>query len=331
MRSGNPKSLLTTLATFAALVGASAPLSAQDWPNRPITMVVPFSAGGPADVLGRILAPRLSEVLRQNVIIENISAGGGLVGTARVAAAAPDGYTFVYGNIATHAQSQALYKKRLYNAATDFDPVILTSQASTVLSTRKDLPVGNLREFIAYTKAHQKKMQYGSGGAASPSHLACVLVNAAIGVDVTHVPYRGASPAMQDLIAGHIDYQCPGTASAIPIIKSGQIKAIAMLSRERSPSLPELATAHEQGLTDLEAETWSAFFLPKGTPAAINQKLREAVIAAMDTPMVRQRFGEVGAFMVGPERRSPDYLQAFVEREIERWTRAIKAAGIEPQ
>lgn len=322
---------IKALAAVAAVVTASAPTAAQDWPTRPVTMVVPFSAGGPADVLGRILVPRLSEVLKQTVIIENIGAGGGLVGTARVATAAPDGYTFVYGNVATHAQSQALYKKRLYNAATDFDPVILTSQASTVLSVRKDLPVGNLREFIAYTKTHQKKMQYGSGGAASPSHLACVLVNSAIGINVTHVPYRGSSPATQDLIAGHIDYQCPGTASAIPIIKSGQIKAIAMLSRERSPSLPELATAHEQGLTNLEAETWSAFFLPKGTPAAINRKLRDAVATTMDSPLVQQRFGEVGAFMVGPERRSPEYLQAFVEREIERWTRAIKAAGIEPQ
>ncbi len=321
---------ITTIA-LAALLAASTPASAQDWPTRPVTMVVPFSAGGPGDALGRILAPRLSEVLGQNVIIENIGAGGGLVGTARVAKAAPDGYTFVYGNIATHAQSQALYKKLLYNAAADFAPVILTSQASTVLSVRKTLPVGNLREFIAYTKANQKKMQYASGGAASPSHLACVLVNSAIGVNVTHVPYRGSAPATQDLIAGHVDYQCPGTASAIPIIKSGQIKAIAMLSRQRSPSLPALATAHEQGLTDLEAETWSGFFLPKGTPDAIVRKLNRATVATLETPAVQQRLGDVGAFVVPPEQRSPEYLQAFVEREIERWARAIKAAGITPE
>jgi tripartite-type tricarboxylate transporter receptor subunit TctC len=251
-------SVVLAMCTFLA-----APSHAQPWPTRPVTMVVPFSAGGPADALGRILAPRLSEELGQSVIIENIGAGGGLVGTARVAKAAPDGSTFVYGNVATHAQSQALYRKQLYNAVGDFTPVILTSQASTILSVRKDLPVGNLREFIAYVKANQQKMQYASGGAASPSHLACALVNSAIGVNVNHIPYRGAGQATQDLIAGHVDYSCPGTASAIPIIKSGHIKAIALLSRERSPSMPDLATAHEQGLADLEAETWSHSFSPK--------------------------------------------------------------------
>jgi tripartite-type tricarboxylate transporter receptor subunit TctC len=291
-------------------------------------MVVPFSAGGPGDALGRILAPRLGEVLGQTIVVENIGAGGGLVGTARVAKAAPDGYTFVYGNIATHAQSQALYKKLLYNAAADFAPVILTSTASTVLTVRKELPVANLREFIAHVKANQKTMQYASGGAASPSHLACVLVNHAIGVNVTHVPYRGSAPATQDMIAGHVDYQCPGTASAIPIIKSGLIKAIAMLSRERSPTLPGLATAHEQGLTDLEAETWSGFFLPKGTPDAIVRKLNKAAIATVATPAVRQRLGDVGAFVVAPEQQTPEYLQKFVVREIERWGRVIKAAGV---
>jgi len=316
--------VLVASCTFAT-AGTS---SAQTWPTRPVTMVVPFSAGGPGDALGRILAPRLGEVLGQTIVVENIGAGGGLVGTARVAKAVPDGYTFVYGNIATHAQSQALYKKQLYNAATDFAAVILTSQASTVLTVRKDLPVGNLREFIAHVKANQKTMQYASGGAASPSHMACALVNSAIGVNVTHVPYRGSAPAMQDLIAGHVDYQCPGTASAIPIIKSGHIKAIAMLSRERSPSMPGLATAHEQGLTDLEAETWSGFFLPKGTPDAIVRRLNAAAIATLQTPSVQQRLGDVRAFVVAPEQRTPEYLQAFVVREIARWSAAIKAAGI---
>jgi tripartite-type tricarboxylate transporter receptor subunit TctC len=186
------------IAAVAALVVTAAPAAAQNWPTRPVTMVVPFSAGGPGDVFGRILASRLAELLGQPVIIENVGAGGGMAGAARVAKAAPDGYQFVYGNVGTHAQSQTLYKNRLYNAATDFAPVALVTNATTVLTVRKSLPVGNLREFIAYAKANQKKMQFGSGGAASPSHLACALVNAAIGVDITHVPYRGGGQAMQD-------------------------------------------------------------------------------------------------------------------------------------
>jgi tripartite-type tricarboxylate transporter receptor subunit TctC len=319
-------SRISTIA--AALIASCVPAGAQTWPTRPVTMVVPYAAGGPGDVLGRIMAPRLSEVLGQTVIVENIAAGGGQVGTARVAKAAPDGYQFVYGNVATHAQSQALYKNRLYDAATDFTPVILTSQASTVLAVRNDLPVRDLRAFAAYAKAHQTKMQYGSGGAASPSHLACVLVNSAIGVTVTHVPYRGSMPATQDMIAGHIDYQCPGTASAFSIIRNGQIRAIALLSRERSPTLPDLPTAHEQGLANLEAETWSAFFLPRGTPDAIIRKLHNAAVMTLETPSVQQRLADAGATVVTPERRSPDYLRTFVAQEIERWSAVIKAAGI---
>src|SRR5215831_1005420 len=193
------------------------PALSQDWPTRPVTMVVPFAAGGPADTVGRILAPGLSELLGQQVIIEN-------VGSSRVAKAAPDGYQFVLGNVGTHAANQTFYKTPLYNAATDFAPVMLIAQTPLVLLARKDLPADNLKEFIAYAKANQASMQYGSGGAGSASHLACVLLNAAIGINVTHVPYRGAAPAMQDLIAGRIDYQCPDTPIAIPQIQSKMVK-----------------------------------------------------------------------------------------------------------
>src|SRR6516162_3174439 len=291
---------------LVASLNCSGPALSQDWPTRPVTMVVPFAAGGPADTVGRILAPGLSELLGQQVIIENVGGSGGMTGSSRVAKAAPDGYQFVLGNVGTHAANQTFYKAPLYNAAADFAPVMLIAQTPLVLLARKDLPADNLKEFIAYAKANQARMQYGSGGAGSASHLACVLLNTAVGVQVTHVPYRGAAPAIGDLIAGRIDYQCPDTPIAIAQIQSKTVKAIAILTRDRSPSLPALASAHEQGLTDFAASNWFAVFLPKRAPAAIVQKLHAAIVAAMDMPALRARFEEIGADLVPPERRSPD-------------------------
>src|SRR5215467_13186 len=215
-----PRRQFLHLAAAAALVAVSSPAGAQNWPTRPVTMVVPFAAGGPIDIVGRILASHLSEHLGQQVVIENVGGAGGMTGSYRVARALPDGYQFVLGNVGTHAANQSFYRSPLYNAATDFAPVMLIAQTPLVLLARKDLPANNLQEFIAYAKANQASMQYGSGGAGSASHLACVLLNAAIGINVTHIPYRGAAPAMQDLIAGRIDYQCPDTPIAIPQIQS---------------------------------------------------------------------------------------------------------------
>jgi tripartite-type tricarboxylate transporter receptor subunit TctC len=280
------------------------------------------------DVVGRILTLRMSEVLRQQVVVENIGGAGGMTGSARVAKAAPDGYQFLLGNLGTHAASQTFYKNPLYNAERDFAPVALIAEIPFVLIARKDLPVGNLQEFIAYAKANQAKMQYGSGGSGSATHLACVLLNATIGVNITHIPYRGGGPAMQDLIAGRIDYQCLDTAIAIPQIESEKIKAIAILTRERSPTLPAVASAHEQGLTNFEASNWSALFLPSGSPAKIIQTLHAAALVTIETPSVQERLKELGATVVEPARRSPDYLQKFVVSEVEKWAVAIKVSGI---
>jgi tripartite-type tricarboxylate transporter receptor subunit TctC len=200
-----------------------------------------------------------------------------------------------------------------------------------VLVTRKDLPVDGLREFIAYARANQARMQYGSAGTGSPTHLACALLNAAIGIDVTHVPYRGAAPTMQDLIAGRIDYQCPNTTVALPQIASAAIKAIAVLTRQRSAILPDLASAYEQGLADFEASIWYALFLPRDTPAAIVRKLHDAAVATMATPSVRERLKDIGATVVAPERSSPEYLQEFVANEIAKWAVPIRAANIAGQ
>jgi tripartite-type tricarboxylate transporter receptor subunit TctC len=307
---------------------APVPAAAQSWPTRPITMVVPLAAGGAGDVLARILASRLSELLGQQVIVENVGGAGGMMGASRVAKAAPDGYQFVVGGIGTHAANQTLYEKPLYNAATDFEPVALIVEQPIVLIARRDYPANNLQDFIVYAKANQAKMQYGSAGVGSAVHLACALLNAEIGVEITHVPYRGGNPAMQDLIAGRTDYQCALPADAMPQIESKTVKAISILSLDRSPTLPTLASAHEQGLTNFTAAVWSAFFFPKGTPAAIVRKLNEATVATVETPGVQTKLRDMGATVVAPMRRSPEYLRHFVESEIAKWATVIKAAGI---
>jgi tripartite-type tricarboxylate transporter receptor subunit TctC len=291
-------------------------------------MVVPLAAGGAGDVLARILASRLSELLGQQVIVENVGGAGGMVGASRVAKAAPDGYQFVYGNVGTHAANQTLYEKPLYNAATDFAPVALIAEQPIVLIARRDYPANNLQDFIAYAKVNQAKMRYGSAGVGSAAHLACALLNAAIGVAITHVPYRGGNPAMQDLIAGRTDYQCALPTDAIPQIESKTVKAISILSLDRLPTLPTLASAHEQGLTNFAASTWGAFFFPKGTPAEIVRKLNEATVATLEMPGVQTKLRDMGATVVAPARRSPEYLRQFVESEIAKWAAVIKAAGI---
>jgi tripartite-type tricarboxylate transporter receptor subunit TctC len=319
---------LISAVAFAAMSASIGSAMAQDWPTRPVTMVVPFAAGGSFDVMGRIFTPPLSEILRQQVIVENVGAAAGIVGVNRVAHAAPDGYVFLLGSVGTHAYNQTLYKKLPYNAATDFAPVALFAEQPMVLLANKDLPVNTLSEFITYAKANGAKLQYGSAGVGSTTHLSCALLNATAGISVTHVPYRGGGPATTDLIAGQIHYLCPNIAGAVSHIASNTLKGIAVLSKSRAPLLPALATAHEQGLTDFEAITWNAFFLPKGTPAPIVKKLNAAVIAAMDSPAVKHRLHDLGVTLVAPERRTPDYLQKFVESEIGKWAGPIKAAGI---
>jgi tripartite-type tricarboxylate transporter receptor subunit TctC len=319
--------ILRSAAVLGALLLSTAFTAADDWPTRPVTMVVPFAAGGPADAIGRLLAARVSETLGQEVIVENIGGGGGMLGGSRVARAAPDGYQFVLGNMGTHAANQTLYKAPLYNAATDFAPVLLVAETPLLLLARKDLPADNLSQFTTYARANQAKMQFGSGGAGSASHLACLLVNLAIRINVTHVPYRGAAPAMQDLIAGRIDYQCPDSPTSVAQIESGTIKALAVLTAERSPRLPNVPTAREQGLTEVVASNWFAVFYPKGTPAAVVEKLRMAIVAAMDTPSLQARMREIGAELVAPERRTPDYLRTFVAGEIAKWAAPIKQTG----
>jgi tripartite-type tricarboxylate transporter receptor subunit TctC len=314
-------------ATFLALLALAAPARAQDWPTRPLTMIVPFAAGGPVDVLGRIVAQHLSEVAGRQVVVENVTGAGGMTGALRVAQGEADGHLLVLGSIGTHALNQTLYKKPLYNAATDFAPVALIADVPLVLIARKDFPADDLAAFVSYAKANHAKMQYGSGGTGTSAHIGCVLLNQAMGVDVTHIPYRGGGPAMADMMAGRIDYLCNIASTAVPAIENKSVKAIATMSRERAAVLPDLATAHEQGLRDFDAYTWNAIFLPKATPPAIVNKLNAALVQVMNRPAFQERLQKLGLVVAAPERRSPDYLRQFVEAEIEKWAAPIKASG----
>ena len=315
-----------------AFAAALSPLTAfaQTYPSRPVTLVVPFAAGGAFDTVARIIGSRMSELLGQPIIVENATGAGGIVGVKRVISAEPDGYTLLLGTTGTHAYNQHIYKTRRYDALTDFTPVTLFSEQPMVLMVKKAIPSNNLQEFAALLKQDGGKMTYGSAGAGSTTHLACTLLNARIGVsNVQHVPYRGAGPAANDLIGGQIDYLCSNLGGAAPIIVGKQVKALALLSGERSPIMPDLATAKEQGIKDYDVTTWTAIFLPKGASKALVDKLREVTQAAMETPAIKQRMLDVGVTGVAPERQSPEYLQKFVAEEIARWEEPIKSAGLQ--
>jgi tripartite-type tricarboxylate transporter receptor subunit TctC len=315
---------ITVLASAYLTLASAA--RAEDWPTKPITMINPFAAGGPNDVVARLFAQRMGEVLGQPIILENVGGAGGMIGASRVAKALPDGYTFLLGTVGTQAQNQTLYKKPAYDSTIDFAPVALMIEAPLVLVARNDLPVKDMKEFVAYAKQNKGKMQFASAGTGSAIHLGCALMNLVTGLDALHVPYRGANPAMQDLMSGRVDYLCDIITTAKPQIDGGTVKPIAVLTRQRSPALPNVPTAIEQGF-EVEAYTWNAFFLPKGTPEAIVQKLNFATREAMKTPAVRDKLEAAGLQFVSDDRTTPEYLAKFVQSEIAKWATPIKASG----
>src|SRR3954469_434449 len=317
-----PRFLLAALAALSFF----SPAAAQDYPTRPITMVIPFAAGGPTDVLGRVVAARMGEILGQQVVVENATGAGGMTGANRVKIAAPDGYTILLGTVGTQAQVQNLSKKPLYDAGKDFQPVALLGEVPLVLIVRKDLPVNNIKEFVDYTKKNQEKMQFASSGVGAAVHLGTVLLNSAIGVNVTHVPYRGSAPAMQDLQGGRVDYMTEIVSTAFPQIQGGAVKAIAALAPQRIKNLPDVPTAAEGGV-NVSAYTWNAIFLPNGTPEPIIKKLSAAAVESMKSPQVREQLEPLGVTIVTEDRMTVDYLGKFVKDEIVKWGKAIQESG----
>lgn len=315
----------------AALLALPHAALAQDYPNRPVSMVVAAAAGGPIDVFTRIMAERMSPILGQRVIVENVGGGGGTLGGQRVAKAEPDGYTTLLGTVATHANPQLYSDKPLYDPLNDFTPVALIAEIPLVVIVRNDFPANTFQEFMTYAKANPGKLNYGSAGVGSASHLGCVMLDQAMGTNAQHVPYRGTGPAMQDLIGGRIDFLCDIAVTAVPAIKGGTVKGLATLAGRRMAMLPDLPTAAESGLPSLRAYTWTALFLPKGAPQAIAAKLNGVTVEAMNGPGLREQLNDLAATLVTPERRTPAYLAGFVKSEWDKWGAAIRAGGAIPK
>ncbi len=321
--------MLRIVTAIAALIAAAGPVVAQDYPNRPVTVIVPWAAGGPVDTVARIMTARISEILGQQFIVENVGGAGGSTGTARAAKTAPDGYTVLLSGSAVLAQNPALYKRQLYNPVTDFEHAALHNDSARVLIVRKDFPASSFAEFVSYVKANAAKLQYGSPGVGSGGHVCAILFDQAMGIKVTHVPYRGAGPAMQDLLAGRLDYMFEQISTAVPQIQSGTVRALAALGPDPAPGLETLPTMELQGLKGLDCGAWGGFSFPKGTPQPMVQKLAKATSEALDTPILLTRFKTLGVTPIPPNRRSPEYFSQFVKSEIERWGAPIRASGVQ--
>jgi tripartite-type tricarboxylate transporter receptor subunit TctC len=316
------------LAAVVALAAFTTSAAAQEWPTRPITLIVPFAAGGGVDSSARLQALAIGEILGQTVVVENVGAAAGTVGSGRVAKAAPDGYTMLIGNSGTHVYSQSLYKRKPYDSLTDFEPVGIVTESPRILIARKGLPVNNLQELVATMKANHAKMQYASAGVGSGTHLPCALLNHTLGVNITMVPYRGEGPALQDVVADRMDYMCTTIQSGAVQARDGTVKGIAVMAPRRAAIIPNLATTSEQGLKGVEATVWNGFFFPKGTPKPIVDKMHRAIEAVVSKPDIKQKMEALGLEILPPEQRTQTYMAKFLKEDIERWGAVIKAAGI---
>jgi tripartite-type tricarboxylate transporter receptor subunit TctC len=318
------------LAAGGAAVPALSPIArAQTYPSRPITLIVPFAAGGGADVVLRIIAERMRSILGQTIIVENVSGANGNIGTGRVFRAAPDGYTLGAGNWGTHVANATIYALP-YNVVSDFEPVALHQLFYYVLAVKKALPANNLKELIAWLKANPNKASFGNTGVGSQGHLAGIMFQNLTGTSFQHVPYRGAGPAIQDLIAGQIDLVF-GDPSVVPAVRAASVKAIAVAAKHRLPAVPDVPTAEESGLAGFSFANWVGIFAPKGTPKDIVSKLNSVVMSALTDPNIRSRLVDLGVEIPSREQQTPEGFAALQKADIERWTPIIKAANIKPE
>src|ERR1700716_1939763 len=314
----------------AALVGLgalAAPAQAQTYPTRAITMIVPFAAGGPTDVISRIVTGQMAQTLGQSIIIENVVGAGGTTATARAARAANDGYTLITGHMGTHAASVPLYPKLAYHPEKDFEPVALLAGTPILILARKDFPAKDLKEFITYVKANTDKMNMAHAGVGSVSYSSCELLSAVLDIKPVGVPFNGTGPAMNALVGGQVDYMCDQIVNAVPQINGGTIKAYAIATPKCNPSLPDLPTTTEAGLPAFQAQAWNAIFAPKGTSPAIIAKLNAAASKALDDEGVRKRLLDLGSVLPAPADRIPEALATLVKDEIAKWTPVLKPAS----
>ena len=309
-----------------ALVASTAAY-AQSYPAKTITMIVPFSAGGPTDTVARLVAQSMGKTLGQQIIIENVGGAGGTIGAARVAKADPDGYTLLLHHIG-QSTAPALYRKLTYNAVDSFEPVGLITDVPMTFVARKDFPAKDFKELLAYIKANKEKVTYANAGVGSASHLCGMLFMSAIGTDLTTVPYKGTGPAMNDLLGGQVDFMCDQTTNTTSQIKSGKIKAYGVTTKTRVASLPELPPLHEAGLPNFEVAVWHGLYAPKGTPKPVVDSLSKALQVALKDPTVKQRFGELGTEPVAESRATPEAHRNFLKAEIDKWSPIIKKAGV---
>ena len=317
----------TIIAAAVLGLGTSAAFAQGDYPQRPITMVVPFAAGGPTDVIARIVGENMSRTLGQQVVVENVAGAGGTTGITRASQAQPDGYTIMMGHMGTHGAAPALYPNLKYDPTKDFAPIGLAAGTPILIVTKKDFPADDLKGFLAELKNRGEKLNEANAGVGSVSHTTCTLLQSQTGAKFTRVAYRGTGPALNDLVAGQVDFGCDQIVNLVPQIQAKTIKAMAIATPERSPSLPDVPTTKEAGLPDYQVSAWNAVFAPKGTPPAVVAKLSDALSKALDDETTRKRLLELGGVIPDKAGRTPEALQKLVSEEVARWTPVLKAAG----
>ena len=322
--------LLRIVAGCVLLWGGIAAAPAQVYPSRPITMVVPFAAGGPVDTVARILSEPMRATLGQNIIVENVTGAAGSIGVGRVARAAPDGYTLSIGHWSTHVVNGAIYPLP-YDLLRDLEPIVLLPSNPMIVVSKSAVPAKNLNEFVGWIKANEGKVSAGTAGAGSATHVAGVYFQNVTGTRFQFVPYRGTGPALQDLVAGQIDFIVDQASNSLQHVRDGKIRAYAVTASARLPSAPDIPTVAEAGLPSLDISVWYGLWAPKGTPKEIIAKLNAAAVQALSEPTVRQRFAELGLDMPPRDRPTPEALAAYQKAEIEKWWPVIKGANIKTE
>jgi tripartite-type tricarboxylate transporter receptor subunit TctC len=319
------KRLLVALAAIGLSTTAAI---AQNYPTRPVTMIVPFAAGGPTDVIARIVGENMSKTLGQQIVVENVAGAGGTTGITRGATSKADGYTVMMGHMGTHGAAPALYPKLKYDPTKDFEPIGIAAGTPIVIVAKKDMPAKDLKEFIAYLKANQSKVNQAHAGVGSVSHTTGVLFSSQIGAKFTQIAYRGTGPALNDLVGGQVDFMTDQIVNVVEQIKASTIKAYAIATPARSPALPDVPTTKEAGMPEYQVSAWNAMFAPKGTPKDIVTKLSDALGKALDDDGTRKRLLDLGGVIPEKAERTPQYLAGFVKQEVDRWTPVLKAAGV---